>query len=524
MAASQGNQAIAMSIIDGIKRAVGWNPLPWFGSAGRMRGVVRDYLAQAHLRGDGISVCVVIPPWLGMPVPWYSLAVGLLLAGNGARVTFVVDDQRFGPGAARYRFVLGRIRRVMKLVARHFPVFHLSDSAPVASNPDLEREIDQLATLNTTWAMRGETVAAGRREREQAARRQIAAAQGRIAGFVHNHRFDMLFVPGGVFGNSGIWLRHARAAGMRVATYDTGGYGSAMFAADGLACQLDDVPRAFAAIKADAEADPAVRDAAIAYGKSEIAKRKAGSDKFASQIKNSGAGGDEIGGGILIALNSSWDAAALGLQLVYSSQAEWIVGTVRYLLDNSDATVIVRQHPVERLAFAATSDDYRALLQRNFGDHPRVVFIAAEDPINSYALFERIKAVVVHSSTIGIEGAAHGVPVITGSNAYYAKLGFVWQAQDAERYHALLDEAVAGRLKVTQAMREDAMLCFYVTQLCNWVFSRFNAADYVRWSREPLAHWGAQPAVERMVRSLLDNVAVAELNHRARIADGTSPA
>ncbi|WP_343517855.1 hypothetical protein [Sphingomonas sp.] len=513
-----------MSFIDGIKRAVGWNPLAWIGSAGRMRGVVRDYLAATPRREDGITVCVVVPPWLGTPVPWFALAVGLLLAGNGAKVSFVVDDQRFGPGAARYRFVLGRIRKVMALVARHFPVFHLSHCAPVESNAELEAEIDRLAALNTIWAMRGETVEAGRAEHELAGRGQIAAAQGRIAAFVRDHRFDLLFVPGGVFGNSGIWLRHARAAGMRVATFDTGGYETAMLAADGLACQLEDVPRAFAAIKADVAADPAVREAVIAYGRNEIAKRKAGSDNFESQIKNSGAGGEELRGGILIALNSSWDAAALGLQLVYPGNADWIVGTVRYLLDHSDATVIVRQHPAERLSFAATSDDYRALLQRNFGDHPRLVFIAAEDPINSYALLERVKAVVVHSSTIGIEATAYGRPVVTGSRAYYSGLGFVWRADNAERYHALLDDAVAGRLEVTEAMREDAMLCFYVTQLCNWVFSRFNPADYVKWSREPLAHWGAQPPVQRMVRSLLDNVAVAELNHRARIADGANPA
>jgi hypothetical protein len=260
----------------------------------------------------------------------------------------------------------------------------------------------------------------------------------------------------------------------------------------------------------------------IAYGRGEIAKRKAGSDNFESQIKNSGAGGEELRDGMLIALNSSWDAAALGLQRVYPGNADWIVGTVRYLLDNSDATVIVRQHPAERLSFAATSDDYRALLQRNFGDHPRLVFIAAEDPINSYALLERVKAVIVHSSTIGIEATAYGRPVVTGSRAYYSGLGFVWRAEDAARYHALLDDAVAGRLEVTEAMREDAMLCFYVTQLCNWVFSRFNPADYVKWSRAPLADWGAQPPVRRMVRSLLDNVAVAELNHRSRIQEGAA--
>ena len=179
----------------------------------------------------------------------------------------------------------------------------------------------------------------------------------------------------------------------------------------------------------------------------------------------------------------------------------------------------MRQHPAERLAFARTTDNYRALLDSHFGAHPRLHFIAAEDPVNSYALMDRVAAVVAHSSTIGTEAAALGRPVVTGSNAYYSGLGFVWRADSIEEYRNLLVQAAAGTLKVTEAMQRDARICFYVTQCCNWVFSPFNPADYAKWSLESLEHWRRQPTITRMLRSLLTNTPVAELNHAARMAE-----
>ena len=59
----------------------------------------------------------------------------------------------------------------------------------------------------------------------------------------------------------------------------------------------------------------------------------------------------------------------------------------------------------------------------------------------------------------------------------------------------------------------------YITQVLNWVFSPFNPADYTSWSRRPLAHWASQPAVRRMIRSLIDDVPVAVLNHVERVAE-----
>lgn len=499
-----------------LKQAIGFNPATWVRSVPRMRQLVRE-TATVPGSGGGPRCLVVVTPWEGTAVPWFSLGVGLMLAAEGADVAFAVDDQRFGSNALRHRVIVGAIRKVIEVVAERHPVIRLSDLEPVSVSDGETVEIDRLARLNATWALRGEMLQEGRREMEARNRRQIGEAYGRIAAVFRDRRFDLLFVPGGVYGTSGVWALCARSAGIRVATYDTGGYETVMLAADGLACQLQDVPRAFEAIRERARSAPTERAAALAAADEEIRKRQQGSDTFESQIKNGGAGSDGLRGGVLLALNSSWDAAALGPHVVFPGNTEWIVETVRHLLDHTEAPVIVRQHPAERLAFARTSDDYRALLERHFGAHPRLHFIAAEDPVNSYALMERVAAVVVHSSTIGTEAAAFGLPVVTGSSAYYSGLGFVWRADSLEQYQSLLVQAATGRLRVTDAMREDARLCFYVTQCCNWVFSTFNPADYRKWSRESFEHWRRQPATARMLRSLLTNTPVAELNHTARM-------
>lgn len=506
------------SILRQVRDRVGFNPFVWIASVPRMKRRIAEFTA-AHLpTGKGQKCLVIVTPWLDTGVPWFTLAVGLMLGARGESVTFAFDDQRFDDNSRRHRLVAWSLGRVMSGVARHFPVVRVANITPSPSDDDADAAIARLARLNATWAMRGEIVEQGRAVIEHRNADRIAAAYGRIAAFFSERHFDMMFVPGGIFGISGLWARLASARGIRVATFDTGGYETVMLAADGLACQLQDVPRAFTTIRARADTNAAERDDALAAARIEIAKRRAGSDAFESQVIGGADGGEALQGGVLIALNSSWDAAALGPHKVFDGNTEWIVETVRRLLDHSDVPVIVRQHPAERLPIAHTTDDYAALLLQHFGTHPRLHFIAAADTVNSYALLQRVRAIIVHTSTIGMEAAAFGVPVVTGSTAYYSGLGFVNRADTRAEYDALLVAAAEGRLSVDPRQRENAELCFYVTQCCNWVFSVFNPADYRRWSVLPLDRWYQEPAVQRMLEALATNTPVAVLNHEVRIA------
>ena len=216
-----------------------------------------------------------------------------------------------------------------------------------------------------------------------------------------------------------MWASHARTVGVRFGSFDSGGYGTLMFAADGIACQLPEIPRALAMLKVRCAASEAEHRFVINAALAEIGRRRAGTDKFASQMMGASSGEERFDGAVVLALNSSWDGAALGLHTVFEGNTQWIVETVKYLLEHTEAPVVVRQHPAERLEIARTTDDYGALLQRNFGSHQRLHFVAADAPVNSYDLLERAAAVVVYTSTIGIETAGHRKPVITASSRLF---------------------------------------------------------------------------------------------------------
>ena len=505
------------SLIRILSSRLGVDPMMWRRDTRRMRQLVQAFDTGAVPKADALHFAIVLVPWMGTAVPWFSLVTGLFLAANGNKVTFIVDDMPFAGDRLSSWFQVRCVRSVLKLVGERFNVVSLSDYPSKAAPSDAAlRSIDRLADLNAVWALRGEMATGGRKRITERAARQLRASYHPVGNAIKAGKYDVMFVPGGVWGSTGLWTEHARANNVRVASYDSGGYGNLLLAVNGIACQLQDIPRAFAMLKSDAEVNQRqgfIVDTALA----EIARRRAGVDKFASQIQGASNMDARFAGGVLIALNSSWDSAALGLHQVYRSSSEWIVETVRYVLDNTSAPVIVRQHPVERLAIARTSDDYSGLLAANFGNHPRLHFIAADEAVNSYDLLEQVKAVVVYTSTIGIEAAAHGKAVITASGSYYSGLGFVHKATAVEQYHGYLADAVADRLPVTPSMRDDALACYYLTQCCNWIFTPFTVPEFHEWAARELEQIRKEDSVGRIVQGLEQNIPAAFLNHLARV-------
>jgi hypothetical protein len=500
-------------------RLLGFNPVPltWLRDTRRMRRFVAAIGAKRAPKADAARFAIVVMPWCGTAVPWFSLVCGLLLASNGNKVAFIVDDMPFGDETLSFKFQLRCIGLVMRVLRDRYEMVTLSGQVPRASlDPAAQQLVDRLAKLNAVWALRGEMKEAGRQRHIERATRQLRASYAAIASVPLHGRYDVLFVPGGVWGSSGIWVDRAKAADVRVASYDSGAYHNLLVAVDGIACQLQDIPRAFSLLKTGASSREQ-HEFIVESTFAEMARRRSGSDKFGSQIRGAVATDGRFAGAVLVALNSSWDSAALGLHTVFDSNAEWIVETTRYLLEQTDATVIVRQHPVERLDIARTTDDYRSLLAQNFGNHPRLHFIAADEPVNSYELLEQIAAVVVHTSTIGTEAAAHGKVVVTASASYYADLGFVLRATNLAQYQQYLSDAVAGRHVVTPAMRDDALRCYYLTQCCNWVFTPFTPAAFVEWSCHNFDQLRQQENVGAVIQALEQNIPIAFLNHRSRL-------
>lgn len=501
---------------------LGINPLRWLDSVRHMHSLVDQ--TEAHHAAPLASgsqqrtIALVVTVWLTTWVPWYAVLMGLLLSVRGNRVVFIHDDLPFGDAPRVSSIVRHFIRRVMRRLAARYEVINLSDF--LRGNTTLSDEalarITRLAELNAVHKLRGETLPEGRSAYEALVREQLRRALPAIERVVSEHHFDAIVMPGGVYGTSGLWIAAGEARGVRVSTYDAGA-GLVLLAARGIAAQLQDIPVAFARVKQDAAASPAQESVMLALGRAEIEKRHSGRSSFNYQQASGVADPlDPYKGAILIALNSSWDQAALGLHVVFKDSREWIVESVRWILEHTDAKVIVRQHPAERFDLARTSDDYGALLRQAFGDHERLFFIAAANPLNSYDLLAVSSAVLAYTSTFGVEASALGKPTITASRSYYADLGFVWSAKSRDRYFELLGQAARGELTVTPAMSRDALLCYYTTQVCNWNFTHFNPVSDEFFLR-PLADLLAAPDVDVILSVLESGTPSAVLNHEHQL-------
>jgi hypothetical protein len=502
----------------GLGKYVTFNPVSWGRQVLQMRRFVRSYQPPS---GDNKQVgqfAVIVGPWLGTSVPWFSIASGLVLAALGAKVTFVVDSLEFGRERWRFRLILICIRWVLRALPKQFAVHEMKTPTTPALS-DVEQDfIERLSTLNTIWALRGDTKSEGRAPYQALMREQLAAALRAINAFFKDVNFDCIFVPGGVYGSSGVWNWCAHNRQIRSTSFDSGGRGLMILSINGVASHLDDIPRSFALLQENIRSehtDTLVREAALA----EMARRRAGADRFSSQVKGSTALDSRFDGGVLLALNSPWDTAALGLHQIYGSTAQWVVETVRTVLDHTAAQVIVRQHPGERFAIHRSTDDYGVLLRESFGDHPRITYIAAADPVNSYDLLEKVAAVVVYTSTIGVEAAAKGNVVLTASSSYYSGLGFVWAASELSAYKHSLIEAAGSQYVVTESQKEDALRCYYLTQCCNWTVAALSPESYDDWIQFSFPDLMLQPEVALTYTAVRDNVPVSFMKHLQNVRD-----
>ena len=100
-------------------------------------------------------------------------------------------------------------------------------------------------------------------------------------------------------------------------------------------------------------------------------------------------------------------------------------------------------------------------------------------------------------STIGIEAAALGKPVLVAGTSYYADLGFVWSAGSREEYFELVRRGAAGNCRRLTSSATAPGSAYYVTAVANRVWTDFTPSvdDFWKWCRVAPDTLFAQPEV-----------------------------
>ncbi len=141
---------------------------------------------------------------------------------------------------------------------------------------------------------------------------------------------------------------------------------------------------------------------------------------------------------LTLATNVLGDSLTLGRQTITATMAEWIVKTIELLMARKDIQLILRVHPGEMLTRGISMVE---VINQAFPQLPdNIHLIKPDEKINTYDLIEITDIGLVYTTTVGLEMAMAGVPVIVSGHTHYRGRGFTHDPGSWEDYARLLGQ------------------------------------------------------------------------------------
>ncbi len=141
---------------------------------------------------------------------------------------------------------------------------------------------------------------------------------------------------------------------------------------------------------------------------------------------------------VLLAANVLGDSLTLGRNIFAESMSEWITKTVQYFAKRTDVQLIVRVHPGEKIVPQAKS--MGMVVQEALPELPsHIHVIGALDNVNTYDLIEIADLGLAYTTTVGVETAMNGIPVISCGQTHYRNRGFTIEPNTWEEYLSTLE-------------------------------------------------------------------------------------
>jgi len=144
---------------------------------------------------------------------------------------------------------------------------------------------------------------------------------------------------------------------------------------------------------------------------------------------------------VLLAANVLGDSLTLGRNIFAESMSEWITKTVQYFAERTDVQLVVRIHPGEKIVPQAKS--MGTVVREALPELPsHIHVIGALDNINTYDLIEIANLGLAYTTTVGVETAMNGIPVISCGETHYRGRGFTIDPNTWDEYFATLENVL----------------------------------------------------------------------------------
>jgi len=418
---------------------------------------------QTHLPGlmtQALATVKTAPPGKGKRVfifatlhYWieHAALLGLALAAQGHRVNlaFLPYGEWQKPIS---RFDLRRQNAYARKILDQMsplvePVSFLESNPSSYTLPsELGAMVDQVTSYDAMYTLQVEEVDPKseiyrlRLERNQSAARMALA-------WLRAHRPDVVIVPNGTIQELGVVYRVARFLKIPVVTYEFGDQRERIWLAQNAEVMRQETDEMW-----KARQDLPLTTEQMDRLRSLFAARQRGTlwENFSRLWQGSPAqGGDQAREAlhldqrpvVLLATNVLGDSLTLGRHVFSQTMAEWIARTVQYFAGCRDAQLVVRVHPGEVLTHGPSMVDVVHQVLPRLPEHIRL--IGPKEKVNTYDLVEVADLGLVYTTTVGLEMAMSGVPVIVSGKTHYSGRGFTLDPDSWVSYFKMLGQAIS---------------------------------------------------------------------------------
>jgi hypothetical protein len=152
--------------------------------------------------------------------------------------------------------------------------------------------------------------------------------------------------------------------------------------------------------------------------------------------------------------NLTWDASLEAMDIIFDSLFEWIKTTVEFVRDHPEILLVIKTHPAE--AVYGTSEPVAKWIRSEFNPLPDNLRVLDPDTnVSPYELLHDLDVGIVYNSTIGLEMAYSGVPVVVAGQTHYRGLRFTYDPDTVTDYKHLLDRLGSLTMSPEQETRAE---------------------------------------------------------------------
>lgn len=172
---------------------------------------------------------------------------------------------------------------------------------------------------------------------------------------------------------------------------------------------------------------------------------------------------------VLLATNVMGDSLTLGRNIFSKSMSDWINRTVQYFMEKPDFQLVIRIHPGEALVkHGSILEMIKSTLPQL---PPNIHLIDPHAEVNTYDLMDMADLGMVYTTTVGLEMAMRGIPVIVAGKTHYRNRGFTLDPVTWVDYFKTLNRTLEN-VKNARLTREQVDLAWKYTYLFFFKYSQ----------------------------------------------------